>query len=196
MQACTQCTHSEVWSQLATTPECLFEIGDWQREKKRWNGDRRAICDATSCHYARRRVICHQGVSDSSAGERPLWRSHSAWTEMFFLWWSNIQSDYESTNNSDSDWIILQNVPQSTVKFASRWVCCLVWWKVLTLEQYSASSHSLCARSHTLMSLSRWYSCMFDSFNDCYSYDMLYQAMLFIINPWQPICVQKFSLVT
>jgi len=37
MQACTQWTHSDVWSQLATTPECLFQIGDGQSEKKRWS---------------------------------------------------------------------------------------------------------------------------------------------------------------
>jgi len=30
------------------------------------------------------RVICPRGVSDGSDGARPLWRSHSALTEMFF----------------------------------------------------------------------------------------------------------------
>ena len=32
---------------------------------------------------AERGVICHQGVSDGSAGAHPLSRSHSARTEMF-----------------------------------------------------------------------------------------------------------------
>jgi len=35
MQACTQWTHSDVWSQLATTPECWFKVGGRQSEKKR-----------------------------------------------------------------------------------------------------------------------------------------------------------------
>jgi len=40
MQLCTQWTHSDVWSQLATMPECLFKIGDRQSEKKwRLEGD-------------------------------------------------------------------------------------------------------------------------------------------------------------
>jgi hypothetical protein len=84
MQACTQWTHSDVWSQLATTPECLFKIGDRQSEKKQRNGDRRAICNSTRGIDAGRGVIRHRGVSDGSDGARPLWRSQSAQTEMFF----------------------------------------------------------------------------------------------------------------
>jgi len=84
MQACTQWTYSDVLSQLATTPGCVFKIRDWQSEKKWQNGDRRAICNATRCIDARRRVHRHQGVSNGSDGARPLWRSHSARTEMFF----------------------------------------------------------------------------------------------------------------
>jgi len=84
MQACTQWTHSDVWSQLATTPECLFKIGDWQSKKKRRNGDRRAICNSTRGIDTGRGVIRHRGVSDGSDGVRPLWRSQSAQTEMFF----------------------------------------------------------------------------------------------------------------
>jgi len=84
MQACTQWTHSDVWSQLATTPECLFKVGGRQSEKKRWNGDRRPICSSTCGIDAGRGVIRHRGVSDSSDGARPLWRSQSAQTEKFF----------------------------------------------------------------------------------------------------------------
>jgi len=84
MQACTQWNHSDVWSQLPTTPECLFKIGDQQSEKKLRNCDRRVICNATRGIDAGRGVICHRGVSDGSDGARPLWRSHSAQTEMFF----------------------------------------------------------------------------------------------------------------
>jgi len=84
MQVCTQWTHSDVWSQLPTTPQCLFKIGDRQSEKKRRHGDRRAICDATRGLDAGHGVIRHRGVSDGSDGARRLWRSHSAWTEMFF----------------------------------------------------------------------------------------------------------------
>jgi len=84
MHACTQWTHSEVWSQLATTPEGLFKIGDRQSEKKWRNGDRRAICDAMRGLDAGRRVIRPRGVSDGSDGARPLWRSNSARTEIFF----------------------------------------------------------------------------------------------------------------
>jgi len=84
MQACTQWTHSDVWSQLPTTPECLFKIGDRQSEKKLRNCDRRAICNATRGIDAGRGAIRHRGVSDGSDGARPLWQSHSARTEMLF----------------------------------------------------------------------------------------------------------------
>jgi len=47
MQACTQWTHSDVWSQSPTAPECWVKIGDGQSEKKLRNCDRRAICNAT-----------------------------------------------------------------------------------------------------------------------------------------------------
>jgi len=96
--ALTQWTHSDVWSQLATTPDCLFNIGDRQSEKKRRNGDWRAICNATSGIDARRRVIRLRCVSDSSDGAHPLWRSASTLTEPFrphgdvFCWcthWDN-----------------------------------------------------------------------------------------------------------
>jgi len=82
MQVSTQWTHSDVWSQLATTPECLFKIGDRQGEKKWWNGDWWAICNAMRGIDTWRRVIRHRGVSDGLDRARPLWRSHSAWTEM------------------------------------------------------------------------------------------------------------------
>ena len=52
--------------------------------KKQWNCDQRAMCNATRGIDAGRGVICHRGVSDGSDGARPLWRSHSARTEMFF----------------------------------------------------------------------------------------------------------------
>ena len=84
MQACTQWTYSDLWSQLATTPECLFKIGDQQSDKKRRNSDRRAICHATRAIDAGRGVIRHKGVSEGSDGVCPLWRSRSTWTEMFF----------------------------------------------------------------------------------------------------------------
>jgi len=83
MQAWTQRTHSDVWSQMATTPECLFKIGDQQSEKKQRNGDRRAICNATSGIDGGHAVIRHRGVSDGSDRVRPLWRSYSARTEIF-----------------------------------------------------------------------------------------------------------------
>ena len=84
MQVCIQWTDSDVWSLLATRPECLFKKGDRQSEKKQWNGDRRVICNAKRGIDAGRRVIRHRGVSDGSDGAHPMWRSHSARTEMFF----------------------------------------------------------------------------------------------------------------
>ena len=62
------------------------------REKRR-NCDRTAMCNATRGIDAGRWVIRHRGVSDGSDWVRPLWRSHSARTEMFFPdeqrdgWW-------------------------------------------------------------------------------------------------------------
>jgi len=84
MQVCTQLTYSEVCSPLATTPECFFKIGDWQGEKKRRNGIRRAISSAMRTIDTGPEVIRHRGVSDRSDGAPPLWRSHHARTEMFF----------------------------------------------------------------------------------------------------------------
>jgi len=84
MQARTQWTHSDVWLQLATTPECLFKIGDRQSEKKRRIPDRRAICNATCGFEAGGGDICHRGVSDRSDGARPLWWSHPTRMEIFF----------------------------------------------------------------------------------------------------------------
>jgi len=52
--------------------------------KKRRNCNRRAMCNATRGIDAGPGVICHRGVSEGSDGARPLWRSHSARTEMFF----------------------------------------------------------------------------------------------------------------
>jgi hypothetical protein len=51
--------------------ECAFRI-DRQSEKKRRNGDSRAICNATRGIDAGRGVIRHRGVSDGSDGARPL----------------------------------------------------------------------------------------------------------------------------
>jgi len=84
MQARTQWTHSDVLSQLATTREWSFKIGDRQNAKRQWNTDRRAIYNVTHCIDAGRWVFRHRGVSDGSDGARPLWWSHSARTEYFF----------------------------------------------------------------------------------------------------------------
>ena len=84
MHAYTQWTHSDVWSQLATTPECLFNITDRQSKKKWGNGDWRAIYNATRRIDAWRGVYCHRGVSDVPDGARPLWCSHSARIEIYF----------------------------------------------------------------------------------------------------------------
>jgi len=84
MQARTQSTHSDVWSQLGTTPDGLIQIGGRQSKKKRWNSDRRAICKTTCAIESGRVVIRHRGVSDGSHGAHPLWWSHSARTEIFF----------------------------------------------------------------------------------------------------------------
>jgi len=71
------------WYQKMGKIECVFGM-DRQSEKKRRNGDQRAICYATCGNAAGREVIRHGGVSDGSDGARPLWRSHSTRTEMFF----------------------------------------------------------------------------------------------------------------
>jgi len=84
MQEHPQWTHSNVWSQLATTAECSFKIEDWQSEKKLWTCDLRTICNATRVIDAGCGDIRHRGVSDSSHRAPPRWRSHSAWMEMSF----------------------------------------------------------------------------------------------------------------
>jgi len=105
MQVCTQWTHSDVWSQLATTPEWLFKIGDRQSKKKRWNGDRRAICDATRGLDAGRGVIRQWGVSDGSDRARPLWQSHSARTEIFFA-----DADADGRNESGGEFSDIEEI--------------------------------------------------------------------------------------
>ena len=42
------------------------------------------MCNAKRGIDVGRRDIRHRGVSDGSDGARPLWRNHSARTEMFF----------------------------------------------------------------------------------------------------------------
>jgi len=59
-------TYGHSWP---STPECSFKIGDQQSEKKRWNSDWRAICNATRGIEVGRGVILHRGVSDSSDGD-------------------------------------------------------------------------------------------------------------------------------
>jgi len=66
MQAHSQRTHSDVWSHLATTPECLFKIGDRQSEKNLLNDDRRVIFNATRGIETGRGVTRYMGVSDGS----------------------------------------------------------------------------------------------------------------------------------
>jgi len=94
MQACTQLTDSDVWSELAKTPEWSLKIGDQQNVKNCWNSDQRVIRNVTHWVDARRGVIRHRGVSDGSNGARPLWRSPfggkakyyaDGWTCLY--WW-------------------------------------------------------------------------------------------------------------
>ena len=80
----TQLISSDVWSQLAPMPQCLVTIEYRRSEKKWWNSDWRAIWNQTRGFGARRGVICHRGVSDGFDWVSPLWRSHSAQTEMLF----------------------------------------------------------------------------------------------------------------
>jgi hypothetical protein len=89
---CTQWTHSDVWSQLATMLQCSFTIGYRQSEKKPQNCDQRVICNAMCGIGTGHRVIWHQGDSDGSDGALSLWWSQSTRTEMFFAdvayhWW-------------------------------------------------------------------------------------------------------------
>ena len=67
-----------------STPECSFQIGDQQSEKKWWNCNGRVICNEIRGIDAGRRVSCHWDVSGGSDGPRPIWRSLSAQTELYF----------------------------------------------------------------------------------------------------------------
>ena len=91
MKVHTQWTHSDVWSQLATTPVWSFIIEDWQNAKTRWNSDRRVIYNPTPCIHSRHRAIHHRGVSYGSEGTRPLWRCHPARIEYFFVGLCSLQ---------------------------------------------------------------------------------------------------------
>jgi hypothetical protein len=129
MQACTQWTHSNVWSQLATTPECFFKVGGRQSEKKRRNGDRKAICNSTHGIDAGCGVICHRGVSDGSDGARLLWRSQSAQTEMCFADGGycvaqNCRCVEESCRTWMEDRVGTIMSGNSWSYMGSNWVCC------------------------------------------------------------------------
>jgi len=71
------------WDRKMGKMECVVRI-DRQSGKKRQNSNRRVICNATSGIDAGCGMIRHRVFSDCSDGARPLWRSHSSRTEMFF----------------------------------------------------------------------------------------------------------------
>jgi len=70
LRGSTQLLGKSEWDQKMGRIECVFRI-DRQNEKKRRNGDRRAICNATRGIEAGHRIIRHRGVSDGSDGARP-----------------------------------------------------------------------------------------------------------------------------
>ena len=84
MQVFTQWPHSNIWSLLATTPECSFRKGDRQSKKKWWNSDPIMLCNAMRSIEAGQWVIRHRGVYDISDSTYPLGLRHSTWTEIFF----------------------------------------------------------------------------------------------------------------
>jgi len=118
--------HFEVWSQSATTPECLFKLGDRLSEKKRQSSVRRAICNATRGIDAGRGVIRHHGVSDGSDWARALWRSHSAQTEMFCADAAQTVSSYDCADT----YVLIHSQIGVIEPWACQWTwvlsCCLV----------------------------------------------------------------------
>jgi len=76
-------------------PECWLKIRDQQSEKKRRNRARKAICNATHGIGAGRGVIRHRGVSGGSDRAHPVWRSHSARTELFL---ADVKEDFCSSS--------------------------------------------------------------------------------------------------
>jgi hypothetical protein len=67
-----------------STPECSCEIGERQSEKNRWYRDGMAIWNVTHGIDARHVVIQLWQDYYPSDEPRRLWRSHSAWMELFF----------------------------------------------------------------------------------------------------------------
>jgi len=126
----TQSTHSNIWPQLATMPQCVFTIGYRQSEQKRRNRDWRAICTATRCIGAGRRVVCHRGVSDGSDRVRPLWWSHSARTEMFF---AHVWSPLAGLAAAGGVGWLGDGWPLASVAAFRRWICRLFLLMVLLL---------------------------------------------------------------
>jgi len=99
-----------------STPECSFWLGEWQSEKKRLNCDGREICNAMRGIVAGYGVDSHQDVSDGSDALHPLWRSHSARTELFFAdeeasceSGTPMMECYSSKLWCKEDWIGMQN---------------------------------------------------------------------------------------
>jgi len=84
MQAQTESTHSNEWSQWSTMPECSITTGDGLNEKKWWNGITRVICDSTHGIDARRGVWHHRGFPAGSDRAHPLWKRDRSWMEFLF----------------------------------------------------------------------------------------------------------------
>ena len=106
MQACTQWTHSDVWLQLATTPECLFKIGDqWSEKKRQSEGDMQ--CDAQYWRWVR---------SNPPPGCLwRLWQSVSTLTQLFrpdgnvFCWWWTSKNRSHSVGTSATTLVSIRN---------------------------------------------------------------------------------------
>jgi len=67
-----------------STPECSLKIRDWQREKKRWNCNRRMASNATRVIHTVRRVRHHRELSDDSDWPCSLWRRNPTPMEISF----------------------------------------------------------------------------------------------------------------
>jgi len=153
---CTQWTHSDVWSQLATTPECLFKIGDRQSEKKQLNGDRRAICNVTRCIDAGRRGIRHRGVSESS--DRAIPPGRKCFLLMYFLNYLCLSWSHGRHRVDSSSALISKSLTLPTVCafILSKFVIMLMGFPRLGVAFYTETVHE-CTYSQLYSMRHGWY---------------------------------------
>ena len=104
-----QFTHSDVWSELAITPERSFNIGEKHKKMIQWHSDRWAICKVTHGIEAGRGVIVQRGVCNRCDAAHPIWQSHSAQPDTVFAD-ENVSILFHIGYNFVAEWLLVASI--------------------------------------------------------------------------------------